>query len=68
MTPKQELMDFCLENFPSDDEVREAAEKDAERNVILYSDSEWYAIFHGFVHGVEWLKNYLAEKTKTKER
>lgn len=68
-TLKQDLMDFCLENFPSDDEVEEAAEKEAER---IFTDtdngSEWYARVHGFMDGVEWVKNYLAEKTKTKER
>ena len=67
------LENYCSylenKNFPADDEVEEAAEKGAER---IFTDtdngSEWYARAHGFMDGVEWLKNYLTEQPNTKER
>ena len=49
-----------LELLPNDQEIEQAANKEATR-IFDGSDngSEWYARHHGFTDGVEWLKNQL---------
>ena len=51
-----------VKSLPNDDEIEQAANEESTK--IFYgtgNGSEWYARHHGFVDGVEWLKNHLTK-------
>lgn len=64
----KELVKNCsipvvVKSLPNDDEIEQAANENADRifGDDVESDTEWYAMQHGFTDGVEWIKNYLAK-------
>lgn len=52
-----------VKSLPNDDEIEQAANDNADRifGDDIGSNTEWYAMQHGFTDGVEWIKNHLAK-------
>lgn len=52
-----------VKSLPNDDEIEQAANENADRifGDDIDSNTEWYAMQHGFTDGVEWIKNHLTK-------
>jgi len=51
-----------VKSLPNDDEIEQAANEEATRIFDgTGNGSEWYARHHGFMDGVEWVKNHLTK-------